>query len=199
MLQECTLNLIQVETVILPQTGSTSEPPECKYGNTNHSEQEAEGLLFHKTHRAAASGANVVGHGSVRPGLVHAELEALPSSKVAGLRCGGYILLSVMNDECVSFGEQRCGTSSLIRAGVPDNSLQLLERLVGSNCVHCVVGGAGSEDVDVLRLARQGCVVPNEGDLVVDLVVARRRHGVWGDHGSTAWRHSGIEHACRRL
>jgi hypothetical protein len=199
MLEKYTLSLIQVESVVLPQARGTCEPSESEYGDADHSEQEAEGLLFHETHGAAASRTDVVGHRSVRSGLIHAELETFPSSKVASLCRSGDVLLRIVDDQSVSLGEKRSGTGSLVRAGVPDDSLQLLERLVGSNCVHRVVGGAGSEDVDVLRLARQGCVVPNEGDLVVDFVIARGRHGVWGDHGSTAWRHSGIKHACRRL
>jgi len=80
-----TLNLIQAEEAVwsLPQAHGTSEPSECEYGHADHREQEAVGLLFHKTHGAAASGADVVGDRSVGLRFVHGELVALPGSKVA--------------------------------------------------------------------------------------------------------------------
>lgn len=102
-----------------------------------------------------------------------------------------------MDNEGVCFGKKRDSTGSLVVAGVPNNGLRLREGLVGGNCVEGVVCRAGSEYVDELRVAGQHCVVPDESDVVVDLVEAGRRHGIRGDHGSTACRHARVEHACR--
>lgn len=196
MLRKYTLNLIQVgKTVILPQACGAGEPAECEHRHTNHGEQEAEGLLFHQAHGAAAGGADVVGHGCVWSRLVHAELESLPGAEVAGLCGGGDVLLRVVDNEGVGFGEERDGAGGLVFARVPDDGLRLLPGLVGCNGVDGVVGRAGGQDFDVLGVAGQGCVVPGEGDLVVDLVVAGGRHGVRGDHGRTACRHARVEDA----
>jgi len=102
-----------------------------------------------------------------------------------------------VDNEGVGLGEKRDSTGGLVVAGVPDNGLRLLEGLVGGDRVESVVSRAGSEYVDELRVARQRCVVPDKGDVIVDLVEAGRRHGIRSDHGSTACRHARVEHACR--
>lgn len=102
-----------------------------------------------------------------------------------------------MDNEGVGLGEKRDSSGGLVVAGVPNNGLRLLEGLVGGDRVEGVVGRAGSEYVDELRIARQRGVVPDKGDVVVDLVVAGRRHGIRGDHGSTTCGHARVEHACR--
>ena len=102
-----------------------------------------------------------------------------------------------MDNESVGFGKKRDSAGSLVVASVPNNGLRLLEGFVGRNGVESVVSRAGCEYIDKLRVARQRCVVPDKGDVVVDLVVAGRRHGIRGNHGSTACRIARIEHGCR--
>lgn len=102
-----------------------------------------------------------------------------------------------MDNESVGFSEKRDGAGSLVVSSVPNNGLRLLEGLVGRNGVESVVSRAGSEYIHKLRVARQRCVVPDKRDIVVDLVVAGRRHGIRGNHGSTACRVARIKHGCR--
>lgn len=68
--------------VFLPQAHGAGKPSECEDGDADHREQKAVGLLFHETHGAAASGADVVGDRGVGLRFVHGELVALPGSEV---------------------------------------------------------------------------------------------------------------------
>ena len=183
--------------MVSPQACGAGEPSEREDGDTDHREQEAIGLLFHETHGAAASGADVVGYRSVGLRFVHGKLVALPGSKVARRGSGRDVLRRIVNNEGVGLGKKRDSAGRLVLAGIPDDGLRLLEGLVCCNSVESIVGRAGSEYVDVLRVAGQHCVVPDKGDVIVDLVVAGGRHGIRGDHGSAACRHARVEHACR--
>ena len=176
-----------------PQASRAGEPAESEDRHSGHGEQEGVGLLLHQAHRAAAGRAHVVGHGSIRLRRVHPESELLPGPEVAGGGGGGDVLLRVVDDQGVGFGQEGDGAGGLVLARVPDDGLGLLPGLVGGDGVEGVVGGARGQDVDGAGRRREGGVVPGEGDLVLDLVIAGGRHGVGGDHGGAAGGQTRVE------
>lgn len=115
---------------------------------------------------------------------VHAELERVEDTQVTGARSSADAGLGIVDQQSVLLGQER-HLSLWCLVCVPYDR-RLGGRLVDSNSVGSLVGGAGGQDIDGRgRLGQRG-VVPGEGDKVADLVELGAGEGAGRDHGDAA-------------
>lgn len=126
---------------------------------------------------------------------IHAKRIAIINAQIARLCRCTYATIRIINNQSVSFRQERVGNgSSLVGTSVPNDFLRGVggNCLVHSNGVELLVGGAGSEDIYGGRGCLQRGVVPGKGYVVPDFVVLRSCSDGGSKEGDTAGWVGGI-------
>ena len=101
---------------------------------------------------------------------VHAKLELIVGTQMAGYRDCRDILGRIVDDQRIRLGQQGRRTRCF-RLCVPHYLTRRLEGGIAGYWIFCVIRTAGDVDIDLVRLDRERGIVPSKCHIVSDLIV----------------------------
>lgn len=113
---------------------------------------------------------------------IHSEGISILRAQVSGGSSVINLLARVVDEESVSRREQRNGGRALIFSSIPDHASSGFDTHVGGQCIFLLVHAARGHHINRRWSNRERSVVPFEGHLLANLVIARGQ-GIRGDHG----------------
>lgn len=125
-------------------------------------------------------------------GKVHSKRISNVGTEVAGASSVTERLIRIVDEESIARSQQGDSCGFLIVTRIPDSGTGGLHAHVLGHSVGFLVQTAGCHNVHSCRGHGDGCVVPDEGDVLSDLVVGCRS-GVRGEHGDATRASSRVD------